>query len=358
MRQTLELNYGEEKQLSSDAIIIGAHCNSQERVDRCIELITRLRVKYPEYAIILCSHISIDQKLFDLVDYFVYNKNNATINYHIIDKRLDWRVFAIYQPGINQEVRRAVQNNGYAHYVQVYDGLTIANGQKMKKMHYMSYDVSFDVVNRISMHRDFLDHYEVVNYTFREDRFISSEFFSITDIGSEKSILKNLTFDDYYNLGNGEIGTEDVYANIFNDCNVKTLGFFHNDDRKDPWVIGDFTAMPLLTDQSKVSMLPTSIDGLIIIPYDDPNEFGKTILCIANGYYYENDGKIDKVTLTFLDDDMNVIDEKHTTNLGLHYWAQYYPDINVKYVKVFVDDVFRLTFDLRNRKNYGWILNG
>ena len=58
---------------------------------------------------------------------------------------------------------------------------------------------------------------------------------------------------------------------------MKTLGFFHNDDRKDPWVIGDFTAMPLLTDQSKVSMLPTSIDGLIIIPYDDPNEFGKTI---------------------------------------------------------------------------------
>ena len=63
---------------------------------------------------------------------------------------------------------------------------------------------------------------------------------------------------------------------------MKTLGFFHNDDRKDPWVIGDFTAMPLLTDQSKVSMLPTSIDGLIIIPYDDPNEFGKTIFPIIS----------------------------------------------------------------------------
>ena len=111
----------------------------------------------------------------------------------------------------------------------------------------MSYDVSFDVVDKISLHRDFLDHYDVINYTFRDQNYINSEFFSITDDGAKNSIMKKLSFDEYINTGFGDFGHENVYANIFNNCKVKTMGHFYSDDRKDPWVIGDFTALPLNT---------------------------------------------------------------------------------------------------------------
>lgn len=352
MRQTRTKYYDEETQFSSDAIIIGAHCNSDDRKQRCKELLSKIRERFPDYVIFLCSHIPVDDDIFKLSDYVIFNKNNPTVNYDLIDKRTDWKVFAIYQPGIGQQVNRPVHSNGYGHYMQVFDGLTMAIGNRMKKMHYMSYDVSFDVLDKIKLHSDFLEHYEVVNYTFRDDNFISSEFFSINDDGAKKSILQKITFDDYINTGMGDFGTENVYANMFNDCNVKTMGFFHTDDRKDPWVIGDFTALPLNTSDSKISKLATSIDGLVVIPYKQNDD---TVLVLSNGYNYENDGVIEKIELIFYDEQMNHVDTTGTEKLGLHFWAQFYPDSNVRYVEVKVNQVSRLTFDLHDRKNYGWI---
>lgn len=352
MRQTIKKDYDNETQYSSNAIIIGAHCPSEDRTQRCIDLITRLKDKFPDYTYFICSHLNIDEKLLNLTDYFIYNRSNAVINYDIKDKRTDYKVYGIYQPGIGQQVNRSVHNNSYAHYVQVYDGLSMAIGQRMSKIHYMSYDVSFDVIDKISLHRDFLDHYDVINYTFRDGNYINSEFFSITDDGAKNSIMKKLSFDEYINTGLGDFGHENVYANIFNNCNVKTMGHFYTDDRKDPWVIGDFTALPLNTKKDGLNGLPISIDGLVIIPYRKDDGI---IICIANGYHYENDGVIGSVGLIFYDEKMNHVDSVGTSKLGLHYWAQYYPDSHVRYVTVQIDNITRLTFDLLDNKNHGWI---
>ena len=352
MRQTIKKDYDNETQYSSNAIIIGAHCPSEDRTQRCIDLITRLKDKFPDYTYFICSHLNIDEKLLNLTDYFIYNRSNAVINYDIKDKRTDFKVYGIYQPGIGQQVNRSVHNNSYAHYIQVYDGLSMAIGQRMSKIHYMSYDVSFDVIDKISLHRDFLDHYDVINYTFRDENYINSEFFSITDDGAKNSIMKKLSFDEYINTGLGDFGHENVYANIFNNCNVKTMGHFYTDDRKDPWVIGDFTALPLNTKKDGLNGLPISIDGLVIIPYRKDDGI---IICIANGYHYENDGVIGSVGLIFYDEKMNHVDSVGTSKLGLHYWAQYYPDSHVRYVTVQIDNITRLTFDLLDDKNHGWI---
>jgi hypothetical protein len=352
MRQTIRKEYDNETQYSSNAIIIGAHCPSRDRTERCIDLITQLKDKFPDYTYFICSHLNIDDELLNLTDYFIYNRSNAVINYDIKDKRTDWKVYGIYQPGIGQQVNRPTHNNSYAHYIQVYDGLSMAIGQRMTKIHYMSYDVSFDVVDKISLHRDFLDHYDVINYTFRDQNYINSEFFSITDDGAKNSIMKKLSFDEYINTGFGDFGHENVYANIFNNCKVKTMGHFYSDDRKDPWVIGDFTALPLNTKKDGLSGLPISIDGLIVIPYWKGDDM---IICIANGYYYENGGTIASVQLIFHDEDMKHVDKVGTEKLGLHYWAQFYPAKSVRYITVQIDNTDRLTFDLLDRKNHGWI---
>ena len=52
---------------------------------------------------------------------------------------------------------------------------------------------------------------------------------------------------------------------------------------------------------------------------------------------------------------MNHVDSVGTSKLGLHYWAQFYPDKNVRFITVEIDNIEKLTFDLLDRKNYGWI---
>jgi len=130
------------------------------------------------------------------------------------------------------------------------------------------------------------------------------------------------------------------------------MGHFYTDDRKDPWVIGDFTALPLNTKKDGLNGLPISIDGLVVIPYWKEED---RIICIANGYHYENDGSIASVQLIFHDENMKLVDKVGTKNLGLHYWAQFYPDKNVRFITVEIDNIEKLTFDLLDRKNYGWI---
>ena len=45
MRQTIK-DYDNETQYSSNAIIIGAHCPSEDRTQRCIGPITRLKISF------------------------------------------------------------------------------------------------------------------------------------------------------------------------------------------------------------------------------------------------------------------------------------------------------------------------
>ena len=56
----------------------------------------------------------------------------------------------------------------------------------MQKIHYFSYDVTFEVLDKINEHNNYLDDYDGVSYSFVNDDHMSSEFFSITKIVPQK----------------------------------------------------------------------------------------------------------------------------------------------------------------------------
>lgn len=349
MRQTKSKNYDLIESYGSSALIIGGHCNSNERKKRCLELLKRCREKFEDFVIIYCSHLPIDSEFYDYIDYGIYNKNNPTINYHIIDSLTDQVKFHTTQPAFNRLLERNVQTSDYAHYLQVYDGVSLAVSQNIDKIHYFSYDVSFDVLDRIGDHQNILNDYEAVFYNFMTFEFLNSEFFSITSNCAKKTILNCLSFDDFFSKGNNNFGHENVYANMFLKHNIKQLGFFHTDDRKEPWWIGNFSTLPV--GSNNISRLPSKIENIFIIPYIE-NESIK--LNVANGGLYEkNNGTVKLIEIKFFDQNMNILDINLTKDLGPHCWCEYYANENVKYVEVLFENVSKVIFDITDKKNHG-----
>lgn len=350
MRQTTNKQNNIIVTVSNKALIIGAHCNSEIRKKRCLELLTKVRNKFPDYMIVFCSHIPIDIEFYNYIDYAVYNKNNPQINYDIVDHTTAGKCFTISQPGKGQQLYKPVQTSDYSHYLQVVDGVSIAVSQNVEKIHYFSYDVTFEVLDRIEEHNTLLDNHDGVAYSFVNDDYMSSEFFSVTGDTARNTILKCLSFEQYVNMGQGDFGHETVYAKMFKTHKMKRLQFFHKDDRKEPWVIGDFATMPLNTEKN-ISKLPSKLNGIVIIPYRSE---GRLIICIGNNAYKEHDGEVKLILLNFTDENGRFTNNGNITNMPKGFWGEIFPDDNARYCEVLVDDVSWLTFDLHDKKNIGY----
>ena len=349
-RQTISKNHNTINAISNHAIIIGAHCNSEIRRERCLKLLREVRTRFSDYLIILCSHLPIDNEFYEFVDYALYNKNNPQVNYDIVDQTTAWKCFTISQPGKGQQLYKPVQTSDYSHYLQVVDGMSIAVSQQIEKIHYFSYDVTFEVLDRIECHNEFLDDHDGVSYSFVSDEHMSSEFFSLTGDTAKHTILRCLSFDDYVILGNGDFGHETVYAKMFRTHKMKKLQFFHKDNREEPWVIGDFATMPLNTEKN-ISKLPSKLNGIVIIPYKKDD---KIIICIGNNAYKETGGEVKLILLNFTDDNGRFTNNGNITNMPKGYWGEIFPDDNARYCEVIVDDISWLTFDLEDKKNFGY----
>lgn len=354
MRQTKTKQYNKHTYIPSVALIIGAHCNSDDRRDRCLELLKRCKERYPKYLIIFCSHLPIHNEFYEYIDYAVYNKNNPSVNYDIVDDYTQSRIFGIYQPLRKpaQYIQKPVQTSDYSHYLQVYDGLSIAIKQNIKAVHYFSYDVPFDVLDRIDEHNLYLLEYDGVMYEFANKDYISSEFFSILVDVADKTIGQVLSFDEYKKAGSGDFGHETIYHNLFKNYNFKNLGFYHRDGRDKPWIIGDFSTLPIHTNEQNISRLPSKIDGVIVIPYKTRDKKERH-LALNNGWYEENEGVLKDLTIEFYDETFASIKTEENKNLGTGYWCEFEIPTEARYVKLFFETIPRILFDLEDEQNYG-----
>ena len=352
MTQTILKYYDDLTSLNDKAIVIGAHCNTEMRKNRCIELLQTIKQKLPNYTIILCSHIPIEKDFYQYIDFAIFNKNNPIINYDIIDKTTDYRTLTICTE--QEQISKSVQTNGYSHHLHVYDGLTFAVKQRMKSIHYMSYDVVFEVIDKISLHEHFLKDYDGVSYRYVNDNFLNTEFFSINAQCAEKTICKCLTYEEFITAGHGDIGHETVYYHMFKPYKFKILDFFHTDGRNEPWIIGDFPAMPLNTDRKKISILPSNLNGLIIIPYNT-NGAIRIVVSLVPSAFEDNNNICEKFQFVCSDINHNQTNEKTIFNLTPSYIGEIFPESNSTYVEIIVNDNSWLKFDLRDSKNYGHV---
>ena len=97
MRQTISKDHSNETLIQNQAIIIGAHCNSKIRKERCLKLLQEVKNRFgDDYLIIFCSHLPIETEFYDYVNYAIYNKQNKSIKLKLKIKQLQENVFFLH----------------------------------------------------------------------------------------------------------------------------------------------------------------------------------------------------------------------------------------------------------------------
>ena len=80
-RQTKTFKGEYKKQLENRAIIVGCHCDTENKMKMTEELLEKIRKKYyDKICLVVASHLSVSEKIQSLGDYVILNKNNPIIN--------------------------------------------------------------------------------------------------------------------------------------------------------------------------------------------------------------------------------------------------------------------------------------
>ena len=84
-KQTLEAYTGYVREIPDRAIIIGCHCDTDDKMKLTTFLLNKVRDKFKDNIfLVVASHLPVTEEIQELSDYFVYNKNNPVINLDIL----------------------------------------------------------------------------------------------------------------------------------------------------------------------------------------------------------------------------------------------------------------------------------
>jgi len=352
MRQTTSQNGITTINFPERCFVVGAHCSTGTRTKRLKDLLKGIIDKFEDSFIILASHLPIDDpEVYEFINYFVYNKNNPIINRDVYAPSQKLQLFSIYLIKDGQEVRisRSAPYHGYAQHLSMMDAFSLADYQRFKYIHYMNYDVSFDLLEQLDKHYDFLRNgYDVVHYLYgtEEEQYINTDAFSITTNCSTRLLLPFLSYDEYmkFSVSEYHFGLEPAYSKNLYSANKMNLGYFHEGAYKP---IGTISFADV--DIETVGLLGSPVEGITVIPYDHN---GTTKLILSNSWAQSKEYEKELITILFLDENNNLISE-HFNEMSIGNWFELYPTDDVKYVKIIFDGYVRILFDLKDERNFG-----
>ena len=333
--------------------VVGAHCSTDERTKRLKELLKNIVNKFENPFIILASHLPIlDSEIYESIDYLVYNKNNPIINRDVYTSAQKQQLFSIfsYREGKETIISRSAPYQGYAQHLSMMDAFSLADYQRFKYIHYMNYDVSFDLLDQLDNHYDFLkDGYDLVHYLYgtEKEQYINTDAFSITTKCSTRLLLPCLSYDEYlkFSVSEYHFGLEPAYSKNLHSANKKNLGYFHKGLYRPIGTI----SFSNVKNAEDVSLLGSPVKGVTVIPYEYENI---TRIIISNSWAVSNEYTKQVIVAIFLDKDKNEM-SKHPYEMSIGTWFELYPDSDVNYVKIWFDGSVNIFFDLKDKRNYG-----
>lgn len=333
--------------------VVGAHCSTDERTKRLKELLKNIVNKFENPFIILASHLPIlDSEIYESIDYLVYNKNNPIINRDVYTSSQKQQLFSIfcYKEGKEILISRSAPYQGYAQHLSMMDAFSLADYQRFKYIHYMNYDVSFDLLDQLNKHYDFLkDGYDLVHYLYgtKEEQYINTDAFSITTECSTRLLLPCLSYDEYtkFTVSEYHFGLEPAYSKNLYSANKMNLGYFHDGPYRPIGTISFSNVM----DVEDVSLLGSPVSGVTVIPYEHE---GVTKIIVSNSWSVSKEYVKETFITMFLDESKNVI-STNSFEMTIGNWIELYPDNDVKYVKIIFDGSTKIFFDLKDKNNYG-----
>ena len=162
--------------------------------------------------------------------------------------------------------------HGYAHYLQMYDAISLLNAQNVDFGYIMNYDIPNEIIDSIEEYQKMLLMYDLVHYNYDEGDSMSTEVY-FCKINSVFEKLKNsLSLTNYEKNGVKHTGSlEGIFKTLL--AGLKSFNLGNYKDTQGKAYIGnhnfDFYS------KNKISILHSNINDLIIIPhaYESDNRF-------------------------------------------------------------------------------------
>jgi hypothetical protein len=146
-------------------VIITAHCDDQEKIDTLIECIDEL--KSQGYPIIVSSHIQVPDKIYDMVDYVIYDKENPLIySYEFSEYGSATTWFWSSYDNFYQKYTFDF-NHAYAVLKLIKNGVSLSQVNGYQISHVVCYDYILNDKNLLINHTKHLEEYDVFSYFFK-----------------------------------------------------------------------------------------------------------------------------------------------------------------------------------------------
>ena len=330
---------------------LAGHCNTETKINQAINLINVIREKYPNETISYCSHFPVDIKIQKITDYSFYDSNNVISNVDYSDKlskiyhQTFWHV-----PYNGYHLVKSIPHQCFAHHLNWYTQSLVMQHNKSQVYFFINTDCEHTIFDHFDKHIEYHTnrYFDALFYNFFVgDKEINGEFFSMSEKGVRELILSMKTFSDFYSYGTWSF--EQCYFRASKFLRLKTQFFGvwpHNE--------GKIGTSLFSHDQidGNIEMLNATHQDVYVIPFIDfLNDNKLKMTCMVSDQPEDFDGCVIKI-MYFNDNNENTekIDECY---LGNNNYFTVDPPSLFPIVKVYRNENFCFSFDLRDRRNIG-----
>lgn len=184
----LDGNYG-ASEYPDDIFVLGAWPNTEEKESDLLECISRLRC-FSGIPILLVSHYPIKSEIQQLVDYYIFDKENDLLKHHefgeynLFDVR--WTQMADHRVDNEMEY-----HHDYAIWVSMQHAFNFCKYLGKKQVHYMEYDNLIDVFQYRQSFLERSKSHDAVLYEYHQNSIVDTGLgsFCATFIFSAKTDL-------------------------------------------------------------------------------------------------------------------------------------------------------------------------
>jgi autotransporter strand-loop-strand O-heptosyltransferase len=214
-----------ENRFNEDIFVIDCWPDNKEKEEVLINLIERLKTY--NIPIILCGHYTVSPHIQEMVDYYLYDKNNDIINLNEFEEY-----------GVNSDrwtetndykiVNKVDFHHDYSIWLTMKNTFMFANQLGKKYIHFLEYDNLPDLIQYRQAFIEYVRNYDVVLYEYDEgstkfdDPYCSTYIFSIqTDLAL--NVIKQINSKEEY--FKGDTGKWQLEKRFFNTLRRLTTNY-------------------------------------------------------------------------------------------------------------------------------------
>ena len=184
-------------------VVILSHADTEDKIEILIESINS--IKKQNYDILISSHINIPDYINDMVDYFIYDKENELIMYDEYTSKPN--VVFVWMKALGYEQHYPIKfNHAYAVLELIKNASFFAESKGYENVHFINYDYVINDENVLLANNTLLIENDIISYDWNNygavnSEHISSGFFSVKN-NKFLNLIRNIkTKDDYCNYG-------------------------------------------------------------------------------------------------------------------------------------------------------------